>query len=752
MKKREKNKLMTVMMSFMFITIMSLVIMPLTANAQTAHTAHFGSDKDGWAHEGWSVISNKDELYGFCLYGGNGFLTADIVIDGILVVYSDCEVNLCLNGHKIIQTGDYNVISLNDGSKLNLYDESNNTGIITHISRTEGSALYMYEATFTMYGGRIADNICHGAGGAIYSENSTIVMNGGIISRNKAGAHGGAIYAEKSDVTINQGNVEKNSLVSGGSGGGLYVSEGTLTINGGNISQNFASYGAGIAVEDSTVTTINGGNISGNTSDNQGGGIYTCFSSLTINGGQFSGNYATEEGGGLYGMDTAILMNDGSFSENNANRGGGLYIRQYASEELFRIEGGDISDNKAELGDGVYVISEGLIVDGIVKDSIYCYLNTNDESNYYSVNFDPNKGTGKTYTQYYHVMFLEDPEDFDDYFKRYLVENRFTRSGYEFYNWNTEADGSGTSYVDGAEIKTEDSCLTLYAQWIPNKYTVKYNANGGSGTMSSQSVKSNSSITLNANTFTRQGYEFAGWNTKANGSGTSYADGENTEIIVLNTNKITLYAQWKASTDTPYKVEHYKQKLDGTYNKKASEAYELTGTTDTSVTPEVKTYKGFTSPVTKTEKIKADGSLVIKYYYERNSYTLTWNLAGGTADGAYSSGMLKYQEKITAPVPTKLGYEFNGWSVEVPSKMPAKNLTIKATWKAATDTKYTVEHYKQKLDGTYTAKPSETDKLTGTTNTKVTPEVKTYEGFTSPATKTAKIKADGTLVVQYYYE
>ena len=71
--------------------------------------------------------------------------------------------------------------------------------------------------------------------------------------------------------------------------------------------------------------------------------------------------------------------------------------------------------------------------------------------------------------------------------------------------------------------------------------TVAFDANGGSGTMTTQSIKHGAESVLPANSFTRDGYDFAGWNTKADGTGASYADG-----AVFNASANTmLYAQWK---------------------------------------------------------------------------------------------------------------------------------------------------------------------------------------------------------------
>ena len=76
---------------------------------------------------------------------------------------------------------------------------------------------------------------------------------------------------------------------------------------------------------------------------------------------------------------------------------------------------------------------------------------------------------------------------------------------------------------------------------IVTEYTVSYDANGGTGSMSEVKVKENETITIAENAFTRSMFKFTGWNTKADGTGTSYNSGAS--LVV--TENVTLYAQWK---------------------------------------------------------------------------------------------------------------------------------------------------------------------------------------------------------------
>ena len=145
----------------------------------------------------------------------------------------------------------------------------------------------------------------------------------------------------------------------------------------------------------------------------------------------------------------------------------------------------------------------------------------------HTVTFDSNGGTGTMTAQTANVPTS-------------LTLNTFTRTGYSFSGWNTAANGTGTSYANGA-IYPFAADATLYAQWtaLPN-HTVTFNSNGGTGSMTPQTANVPTALTTNA--FTRTGYSFSEWNTLANGTGTSYANGASYPF----TADVTLYAQWTA--------------------------------------------------------------------------------------------------------------------------------------------------------------------------------------------------------------
>ncbi|NNJ44219.1 MAG: S8 family serine peptidase, partial [Akkermansiaceae bacterium] len=122
------------------------------------------------------------------------------------------------------------------------------------------------------------------------------------------------------------------------------------------------------------------------------------------------------------------------------------------------------------------------------------------------------------------------------------------QSGYTFAGWNTESNGTGTSYTEGGTYSA-NVADTLYAQWTVNTYTVAYhgNTNTGGSAPSDQSKTHGVDLTISAvGTLTKTGHSFSGWNTAADGGGDSYAS-EGTYSANAAT---TLYAQWSPDTYT----------------------------------------------------------------------------------------------------------------------------------------------------------------------------------------------------------
>ncbi|WP_159812769.1 InlB B-repeat-containing protein [Erysipelothrix aquatica] len=144
------------------------------------------------------------------------------------------------------------------------------------------------------------------------------------------------------------------------------------------------------------------------------------------------------------------------------------------------------------------------------------------------------------------------PTDTHDYLENDTVtvlgKDTLEKTGYTFTGWNTQADGKGTSYNAGSSLDITEN-TDLYAQWeltpVVEKYTVTYHGNGETSGVSpvdaNEYLASDSVTVLGRNTLEKTGYTFTGWNTQADGKGTSYNVGSSFDI----TENTDLYAQWE---------------------------------------------------------------------------------------------------------------------------------------------------------------------------------------------------------------
>lgn len=130
-------------------------------------------------------------------------------------------------------------------------------------------------------------------------------------------------------------------------------------------------------------------------------------------------------------------------------------------------------------------------------------------------------------------------------------DNGFTRDGYMFVTWNTQADCKGKA-VDPGDEWTLQGSGTLYACWAGTAQTLAYHGNGATGGNTAvQSGKTGDELTTNANGFTRDGYTFVRWDTAKDGSGTAYGEGKNgVSQYVMKPAGNDLYAIWKANPAT----------------------------------------------------------------------------------------------------------------------------------------------------------------------------------------------------------
>ena len=231
------------------------------------------------------------------------------------------------------------------------------------------------------------------------------------------------------------------------------------------------------------------------------GGIYTTASGADICSSERTGQYVQQ---GKLGTETKTYQ----YTQKSGVTAHEIPI---TPARLYNTNGTYTETKGSQAGD-TYLVYDGIWA--LKKNNI-------------TITFNANGGTGEM------AALMANPG-----YDKQLSSNTFTREGYTFTGWNTKADGKGTGYADGATVKF-DVDTTLYAQWT-QKPVITFDANGGEGNMGAQTVNPGVSAALPANTFTLADYDFAGWNTKADGTGTAYADKTN---ITTNEN-VTLYAQW----------------------------------------------------------------------------------------------------------------------------------------------------------------------------------------------------------------
>ena len=399
--------------------------------------------------------------------------------------------------------------------------------------------------------------------------------------------------------------------------------------------------------------------------------------------------------------NTSISIDDKNWSYNSFN------IKYNASDSMSDIKEIRILQNSS----GIYnQLNTNMVSNNIVSNNsnltisdtgqryiqVVAYDNVGNSSvinitgyisNVITVNYDANGGSGAPGSQNkYNTVDLT------------LSSTKPTRTGYTFVNWNTKSDGSGTSYQAGAKYTANES-TTLYAIWQANTYSIAYNLNGGTnGSNAPTSGMYGSTITISNPT--RVGYTFTGWTVSGTGASIS---GNN---LTIGAGNITLTANWN--------VNYYYLDLNGFLDGSTSGSIKGYGTADiyingvlvcddcsdyytqhpygtTYSVSDIKTIAGHTynGVYNSSSSGTINGSTAIYLSYSTNTYSITYNLNGGTkGSNAPTSG--KYGSTITVSNPTRTNYTFTGWTVSgtgasmsgTSLTIGVGNITLTANWKA----------------------------------------------------------------------
>lgn len=223
-------------------------------------------------------------------------------------------------------------------------------------------------------------------------------------------------------------------------------------------------------------------------------------------------------------------------------------------------------------------------------------------ANTYSVKFNANGGTGSMSNQ---------SMTYDQ--SKALTANAFSKTGYTFKGWASSASGS-VAYSNSQSVKnlsaTQGATVNLYAVWGANTYTITFNANGGSGSMSKQTLTYDKAANLTSNAFTRKNHEFKGWATSAGGE-VVYTNGQSVNNLTATSGgNVNLYAVWELVT---YNVSF---SVDGQVTSTIEVEKETAATLPEEPSKEGYNFVGWTLPsgeIYTNQAITADTVLTAKF-------------------------------------------------------------------------------------------------------------------------------------------
>ena len=368
--------------------------------------------------------------------------------------------------------------------------------------------------------------------------------------------------------------------------------------------------------------------------------------------------------------------------------------------------------------------------------------------------YEPNRDTTfyAKWTQKYSVHFATNGGSEIAAYKTDVITTApdTTRDGYYFVGWFESSDFGGEQ-IQFPYYLSEST--TLYAKWIKICH-VQFETNGGS------EVNALDTAIINVSPeSTRTGYVLLGW----------YKESELQNQIsfpYVLTSDSTFYAKWIANTDTIYKVEHYKQNTALELNQESYfyvESENLAGKTDSLTQAVPKIYEGFIAESYSQTKIAADGTTVVRIYYNRRKYRVSFNSNGGTGEAFTQEFYFGCPEPLTENSFSNTGYVFVGWSFSASGDVEYSNqsefetscdITLYAVWKEPKTVTYKVQHYKQTtfLGNNYELVSGDTQNLSGKTGELTQAAAKTYTGFTAKTFSQVTINESGNSVVRIYYD
>ena len=682
-------------LSILLMCCMVLTLLPVTALAEdSAYTV--GEDTSVSARALAGTAGTKLKADNIDAYVANGLgsgvytLAEDVTISGTLRVTGEATVDL--NGHilRYAETADPgSIFRVTGGSTLTLTDSAPTA---THSDASLPAGGLITGGKGFKYDNGAGQSYNYYGGGVYVETGASFVLAGGTIyacgvQSGANQAFGGGIYAEGGSVTMTGGAI-RNCAVSAdysASGGAIYAKAGSVTMTSGVISGCSAMYGGGISASGCTVR---------------------------ITGGRIENCKASEHSGGLYigGHADQISVLDAAISGCEAKRGGGVALIAFAELELgenARITGctatekDDTEAGAIEYGAAIYMDLDSTYTvnypgcflyanGGRVEGTVYVGTNKIGTKNNY---LDSVKATnaidhtdGKPTTVFtgdvscegdirggiFHgsVTVTDSNGDMGTAWEKFCgnisggtfygpVTTECHVSGGTFYRgltMNKNAKLSGQPIDTGDVIN--DTTNTPEPNVTPAVVTYAYGALGG--TYATQIVQAGEKA-IEPDVPSRQGYQFTDW----------YLDDTKYDFDTAVTGDMTLTAKWTANSYTiAFDTD------GGSEIAPITQDYGTAITVPADPTREGYTFKGWDKEIPETMPAE---NITVKAQWEINQYTIAFDTAGGSEIAPITQD---YGTAITAPAdPTREGYTFIGWDMEIPATMPAENITLKAKWK-----------------------------------------------------------------------
>ena len=354
----------------------------------------------------------------------------------------------------------------------------------------------------------------------------------------------------------------------------------------------------------------------------------------------------------------------------------------------------------------------------------------------------------------------------------------FIDGDYPYTNWEYETASGTTGQPTNASPKTGDAYVGFTPQTVTqqtisgdgktevvilykrNTWNVSWDLGGGSGESTTRYGVKFGQTLATPQTPTREGYDFKGWKVQ---SGATVKDW-NFSTDTMPNNNLTIYADWSARNDTKYTIKHFLQTVDKTgYAEDTTLRENLSGETARYVTASGKGIAGFTRTTGGDEVvsgyIKADGSLELKLYYNRNNYQVT--ITSGD-HGVYSSTTsLVYGAKIDRPAVSAEGWTLANWTYVENGEtkvwdfdnntVPVDGVSLTAVWTPNSGISYKVEHKQQSLTDENVFETVLTEDLKGISGEQTKAVVQNYTGFSAGVVQNVAIDGSGNTVVEIKY-